>query len=192
MKIEERHDGLRADILDAPSTCDMSLGRFKESGCDLVGCFRAELAIPSFEQPGGHGEFGGAIRPGHHLAIGFAQNRVNQAGGGRPAQALDQLDTLAHSGMRRNAIEIAKLINAHAQRDAYFEFGRPWNPATDQIIELGLIAETSEDDLSGEACVSRVELRRTLKQQIRSVATLADLAENVEGGLARGRDHVLF
>ena len=61
--------------------------------------------------------------------------------------------------MRRDAIQIAKLINAHAQRDADFGIGRARNAARDQIIELGLIAQASEDDFGGEAGIARVELR---------------------------------
>ncbi len=49
----------------------------EERGCDLVRRFAAELAIPSFQQPGGHGEIGSAIRPGHRLAIGFSQDRID-------------------------------------------------------------------------------------------------------------------
>ena len=94
--------------------------------------------------------------------------------------------------MRRNAIQIAELINAHAESDAHFRFGRTRNAPGNQIIELGLIAEASEDDLGGEPGVARVELDGTLQQEVGSIAALLDFAENIEGDLARGRDQVLF
>ena len=73
-----------------------------------------------------------------------------------------------------------------------FRIGRTRNAASDQIIELGLIAEASKDDLGGKAGIARVELGGTLEQKVGSVAALVDFAENVEGDLARGRDQVLF
>ena len=87
--------------------------------------------------------------------------------------------------MRRDAIEIAQLINAHAQSDADFGLGRAGNAASDQIIELGLIAEASENDFRSEAGVARVEMCRTLQKKVGSIATLVDFAEDVEGNLAR-------
>jgi len=94
--------------------------------------------------------------------------------------------------MRRDAIEITELINAHAQGDADFDIGRARDAAGDQIIELRLIAEASEDDLSGEAGIARIERGGTLQQKIGSIAALVDFAENIEGDLARGGDQVLF
>ncbi len=106
--------------------------------------------------------------------------------------ALHQLHAFAYGGVRRDAIEIAELINAHAQSDLDFGVGRARDAASDQIIELGLIAEASKDDLRGEAGIARIELGGTLEQQVGSIATLVDFAENVEGDLARGGDQVLF
>ena len=88
--------------------------------------------------------------------------------------------------MRRNAIQIAQLINAHAQSDLNFGLGRTRNAASDQIIELGLIAKTSEDDLRSEAGIARIELGGALEQQVGSIAAEVNFAENIEGGLARG------
>ena len=73
--------------------------------------------IPAFQQPGGHGEIGGAVRPGHGLPVGLSQDRVDQSRGRRFVNALHQLHAFADGGMRRNAIQIAELINAHAQSD---------------------------------------------------------------------------
>ena len=186
LQIEERHNGLRSDVLDAAGAGDVGLGRLKERGGDFGRCRAAELAIPPFEQPGWHGEIGGAVGPRHHGAVGFSQNGVDQSGGGRFVSALHQLDAFTDGGMRRDAIEIAKLINAHPQSDANFRVGRTRNAASDQIIELGLIAEASEDDLGSEAGIARIELGGPLEQEVGSIATQVDSAENIEGGLARG------
>ena len=110
----------------------------------------------------------------------------------RFVRAFHQLHAFADGGVRRDAIEIAELINSHAKRDDDFRVGWTRYTASDQKIELGLIAETSEDDLGREAGIARVELAGTLQQKIGSVAALVDFAKNVEGDLARGGDQVLF
>ena len=143
------------------------------------------MAIPSFEQPSRHGEIGGAVGPRHNRAVGFSQNGVDQSGG-RFVSALHQFDAFTDGGMRRDAIEIAELINTHPKSDADFRIGRTRNPACDQIIELGLIAKASEDDLGSEACIARVELGGPLEQEVGSIATQVDSAEDIEGDLARG------
>ena len=65
--------------------------------------------------------------------------------------------------MRGDAIEIAELINAHPKSDADFRIGRTGDAAGDQIIELGLIAEASEDDFGSQAGVAGIELGGTLE-----------------------------
>jgi hypothetical protein len=105
---------------------------------------------------------------------------------------LHQFHAFSDGGMRRNAIEITELINAHAQGDLNFGIGRTRNTASDQIVELGLIAEASKDDLGGEAGIARVEWGGTLEQEVGSVPALLDFAENVEGDLSSGGDQALF
>ena len=192
VQTEERHNRLRSDVLNAASARDVGLGRLQESGGDPVGRLLAELAIPAFEQPGGHGEIDSAVGPRHRLTIGFSQNCVDQACGGSFVNALYQFHAFPDGGMRRNAIEIAKLINAHAKSDLDVGIGRARDAASDQIIQLGLIAQASEDDLGGEAGIARIEWRGALEQEVGGIAALLDLAENIEGNLARGGDQVLF
>lgn len=107
-------------------------------------------------------------------------------------RALHQFDAFADGSVWGNAIEIAELIDAHAKGDADFDVGRTRNTAGDQIIELRLIAEASEDNLGREACVARVELGGALEEQVGCIAALVDLAKHVESDLARGGDQVLF
>jgi hypothetical protein len=61
----------------------------------------------------------------------------------------------------------------------------------DQIIELGLIAQASEDDLGSQSGIAWIEVNGTPQQKVGSIAALMDFAENVEGSLARGGDQVL-
>jgi len=158
-KVEQRNDGLRADILDAAGACDVALSGLKKRGGDSIGCLASELRIPLVEQPSRHGKRGWAIGPGDRLAIRFTQNCVDEACCRRSAKTLHQLDALADGGMRRDAIEIAQLIDSHAERDANFGFRGTWDAARDQVIELGLEAEASEDDFRSEAGVARIEMR---------------------------------
>ena len=157
VQIEKRDHGLRLPlILDAPGTGVCGFRRVaRKRSRDLVRCFHAELAVPSFEQPGRHGEFNGAVGPRDVLAIRLSQNGVHQSGSGRFVSALYQLDAFAHRGMGWNAVQIAELIDAHAQRDEHFGIGRTRNAASDQIIELGLITEASKNDFGREAVLSR-------------------------------------
>jgi nucleoside-diphosphate-sugar epimerase len=168
------------------------LSGLDERGGDSIGCIAAELAIPFLEQPGRHGQFGGAIGPGNGRAICFSQDRVDQACCRRSAQTLHQFDAFADGGVRRDAIEVAQLVDAHTECDADFGLGRSRNTASDQVIELGLIAEASEDYFGGERGVARIEMRGALQQKVRSVAAVVDFLENLEGDLARGGDQVLF
>jgi hypothetical protein len=78
------------------------------------------------------------------------------------------------------------LINAHAQGYADVGIWRARDSASDQIIELGLIAQTSEDELGGQAGIARIERGGALEQQVGSIATQVNFAENVKGDLARG------
>ena len=192
VRIEQRHDGLRADILDAAGARDVALGWLEERGGDSIGCVAAELAIPFVDQPSRHGQFGGAIGPGYGLAIRFSQNRVDQAGRRCFVRALHQLNAFADGGVRRDAIEIAQLVDAHAESDADLVVKRARCAQGDQIIELGLVAEASEDNFGGERGVARVEMRAALQQKVRSVTAVVDFLENIESDLARGGDQVLF
>jgi len=185
VQIKQWNNGLGADILNAARARDVSLGRLEERGRDLIRGFAAELAIPFLEQPARRRQGSFSIGPRHGLTIRFPQNGVDQCRGGRFVRALHQLDAFADGGMRRDAIEIAQLIDAHAESDADLGLGRAGNTASDQIIELRLVAEASENDFRGEAGVARVELHRALQKKVGSIATLVDFAEDIEGDLAR-------
>ena len=115
----------------------------------------------------------------------FRRIALTNPAAGRFVRALHQFDAFADGGMRRDAIEITQLIDAHAESDADFGLGRARNAASDQIIELRLIAEASEDDFGGEAGIARFELRRALQKKVGCIAALLDFAENIEGDLAR-------
>src|SRR5437588_3578523 len=97
---------------------------------------------------------------------------------------LHQLDALADGGMGGHAIQMAELIDSHAQCDANFGVERAGGESADEVIELGLVAEAPEDDLAGEAGVARVEWRGLLQQNIGCIAAFDNAAKYVECDLA--------
>ncbi len=64
---QQRHDGLRADILDAPAAC-VSLRLLERRARDAGGGFGAVAAFPAGQQPLGAGEFDLAGGPRHRFA----------------------------------------------------------------------------------------------------------------------------
>ena len=81
MKMEQRDDGLRGDVLDASGGGDVRFGRAQKCAGDGGGGFSAEVAIPAREKPGGTGELGGAVRPLHGFVVCPAQNCIHEARG---------------------------------------------------------------------------------------------------------------
>ena len=69
VQIEERHNGLRSDVLDAAGAGDVGLGRLKERGGDFGRCLRGRICRPIFRATrrgmersvarSGHGTTGG-------------------------------------------------------------------------------------------------------------------------------------
>lgn len=94
--------------------------------------------------------------------------------------------------MWRNTIQVAKLVNSHAQSDANLRIGRAWNTASDQIVELRLIPQAPEDDFGSEPGVTRIKLCRLMEQEVRSIAAFVYFAQNIESDLSRRRDQFLF
>ena len=117
------------------------------------GHLRAEFAVPAFEQPLGVGKFDGAIGPCDRFTPDLAQHGIGEARSRAESAGLHQLHALAYGGVRRHAIEIAQLVDAHAQRQQHFEIELA-KPAAgvvlDQEIELRLVAQHAEHDLRGE------------------------------------------
>ena len=93
--------------------------------------------------------------------------------------------------MRRNAVQIAQLINAQPQRQLHGRldiFQLPSRIMVNQIIELPLKPQTSKDQLRGKAGVSCVHPRGFFQQQIRCISAACRQVKNVVGNTARGRD----
>ena len=104
--------------------------------------------------------------------------------------ALHQFDAVLDGGVRRNALQIADLIEPHAQGDAHreIELARAAGMVLDQEIELGAIAQYAEDDLRGQPGVARVERSGVGHQEVRGIASRFHFEENVEGEDAGGGD----
>ena len=83
--------------------------------------------FPAGQQPLRAGQLDFARRPGHRVAIRLAQQGVDESGGRGLVRPLHQFDAVVDGGVRRNALQVAKLVDAHAQRDAHFgiELARP-------------------------------------------------------------------
>ena len=77
---------------------------------------------------------------------------------------LHVLDRIVDGGMRRNTFEVPHLKNSGAQGDGddlSSWSGRAAGISGDQMIELGLMAQTAENDLAGQACIARARSRRS-------------------------------
>src|ERR1035437_2694461 len=184
---EQRDDGLRADVLDAAAA--HVLFRLLERGAgDGGGGLGAVVASPSSQQPLGAGEFHVAAGPFDGGAIHLPQHGIDEARGGALARALDQFHAAGHGGVRRDALQIPTLIDAHAQRDAHFgvELPRAAGVMPNQPVELRAVSQHPEDDGGGEAGVPGIEGGGVGEKQIGGVAAGFHLAEDVEGGGAGG------
>ena len=66
--------------------------------------------------------------------------------------------------------------------------GRARDKAADQMVELRLIAQASENDFGSEPGIAGIERSRVLEQQVGCIAALGNFLEYVEGDLARAAD----
>ena len=185
---EQRDDGLGADVLDA-AAAHVLFRLLKRGAGDTGGGLGAVVAFPASQQPLRAGEFHLAAGPRDGRAIHLPQHGIDEARGGALARALDEFHAGGHGGVRRDALQVAKLVDAHAQRDAHF--GVELLPAAgvmpDEPVELRAISQHAEDDGGGEPGVAGIESGGAGEQQIGGIAAGFHLAEDVEGGDAGGR-----
>ena len=128
--------------------------------------------------------------PRYGIAIDLAQQGVDESRGGGFVRALHQFDAVLDRGVRRNALQVANLVEAHAQRDAHLgiELARAAGMVLDQVIELGAIAQHAEDDLRRQSGVAGVERRGVGHQKVGSVASRFHFHQNVERQKTGGGD----
>ena len=181
-------NGLGADVLYSAGARDVGLGGLQKLSRDRLRGLGTELPIPLVDQPLGQREFGGAAGPRDGLAVHFPQYGIYQPGSRCLAGALHQFDAFGNRGVRRNPVEIPELIDAHPQRDPDLVIQLAGRKQSDQMIELGLMAQAAENDLRSESGVPCLEVRRAIHQKIRRVATLNYSVEHFKRNLARGRD----
>jgi hypothetical protein len=125
-----------------------------------------------------------AVRPSDWLGRDFPQDGVRESGRGALPRPLDQLHAFMDRGVGRHALEIAKLIHAHPQRDSDFGVkARRWarGVALDQVVELRLESQDSEDDLRRQAGVARIEVGRSGEKEVGGVSALVYALQNVKG-----------
>jgi hypothetical protein len=84
------------------------------------------------------------------------------------------------------------LIDADPQGDSNVDVESAGSEQADQVIELGLIAEASEDDFRCEAGIAGAEFDGMLEKKVGCIAAIVDLHEYVKRDLACGRDQVSF
>jgi len=92
--------------------------------------------------------------------------------------------------MRRYTVQIAELINPHAQRDPDLrvEFQRPSSrEVRRQIIKLTLVTEAPKYDDLREPGISLGEPLRFEAQEIRSIAAGVDALEHTKSNFTGGR-----
>src|SRR5437016_2302401 len=94
--------------------------------------------------------------------------------------------------MGGNAIKMPELIDSHAQCDANFGVERAGGESADEVIDLGLIAETTENNFTGKPGIARVERGGLFQQNIGCIAAFDNAAKYVECDLAGGGHQVLF
>src|SRR5581483_11241445 len=89
--------------------------------------------------------------------------------------------------VRGNPVQIAKLKNAHAKRDANFLVELELfasREMLDQVVQLRLMPEASKRDAFGQREIARIALLAA--QQIGGIAAAMDALEDSEGDFAGG------
>jgi len=111
------------------------------------------------------------------------QNGIDEPRCGAFVGAFYQVDGIGHGGMRWNAIEMAKLVDSYAQRDADFDIQllAPAGEILDEEIELRAIAKNAKDDLRREPGITRIEPLGVRQQQFGSPSSAFHASQNVEG-----------
>ncbi|MBV6431381.1 MAG: tRNA 2-thiocytidine biosynthesis protein TtcA [Bryobacteraceae bacterium] len=119
----------------------------------------------------------------------MAEDGVNQTRGGAFAGAFDEFDAFGDGGAGGYAGQVEKLVEADAETDADFGVEADFGYAEgDEVIELSLIAEGSEDDLGGESGIAGIEGGGDGAEEVGGPGSGLDPKENIESGAAGGGD----
>ena len=97
-------------------------------------------------------------------------------------RALHQFHALADRRVFRYAVEVAYLVDGHAEGDPDVGFELEGSPCVkaNQMIELGLTPQAAEDDFRGQAGIPRIEPRGLPEQQVRRVTSGVHAPKDVE------------
>ena len=166
----------------------MGFGREQERFGGGDGGGGAVVGGPGVEEPGGGGEFGGPVGEGDGVAGDFAQDGVDEAGGGAFAGAFDEFDGGGDGGVGGDAVEVAELENAEAEGDADFgvELDGAAGEVVDEEVELELVAEAAEDELVGQAGFLGAEGGGVVAEDFIGPGSAGGAEKGVEGGGAGG------
>jgi hypothetical protein len=114
---------------------------------------------PTAEQPRGAGEFDGGVWPFDRCSIYLPQHCVCKSGCS-PLLVFYKLDGLMDGCVRRDTVQIAQLKDGRPQSDINrpVEIGCfPARIKKNQMIQLGLISQTAENDLRSKGCITCIE-----------------------------------
>jgi hypothetical protein len=91
--------------------------------------------------------------------------------------------------VRGDAREVKELIETDAEGDADFGVEAGFGSAVgDEVVELGLVAEGSEDDFGGETGIAGVEGGGGGAEKVRGPGSGFDAEEDIKGNAAGGRE----
>ena len=173
-RAEQRHDGLRADILHPPAA-RISHRLLERRPRDSLGGLPAVLPLPARQQPFRAGQFHFPRRP----RTGSRSTLRSTALTNPAAERLRARFT--SSTLSPPPREPARAPDSEAGRCPFAARCAPRDPAldgvaVDQVIELRPVAQHAEDDLGGEPGIARIEPRASI-QQVRSIAALPPCEE---------------
>jgi hypothetical protein len=108
--------------------------------CNRLGGVLAELDPPTIQQPSRARQCDGSIRPSDGHSADFPQHRVREPHGGSLVGALHELNAFADGRMLRNPVQMADLVNSHAECNSNIrlQIQRPSSEVIDEEIELSL------------------------------------------------------
>ena len=130
------------------------------------------------------------VGPFDWCSIDLAQNRICKPSRSR-FMMFHELDTFVNCCVRRNSVKISQLKDCGTQRDNHRAIKLRNFAARikrNQVIELGLISQTAENDLRSKPRVAALERPAVLQKSVGGVLPSGHRSQDLEGGTARGRN----
>lgn len=145
---------------------------------------------PTVNEPIREREFGGEVGESNFAAVNAAEDGVHQRGG-FAVIGFDKLDGFHDGGVRRDAREVAELVDAHAkdeERGVVQDEIAAAGEVLDEGIELCLVAQDTIDDVVGKAGVAGIERAGKIDEGDVGEGASFNAAEGFKGDAAGGGD----